>query len=100
AVVKNFNFKSLHETISPLYMTLHPEGGLIFKIKTTDVADLLSTMKEHWDSYQTEEPFTYAFMDDLFTKAYTAEQKTSVILHIFAVLTIFVRSEEHTSELQ
>lgn len=90
AVVKNFNFKSLHETISPLYMTLHPEGGLIFKIKTTDVAGLLSTMKEHWDSYQTEEPFTYAFMDDLFTKAYTAEQKTSVILHIFAVLTILV----------
>lgn len=90
AVVKNFNFKSLHETISPLYMTLDPEGGLIFKIKTTEVAGLLSTMKEHWDSYQTEEPFTYAFMDDLFTKAYTAEQKTSVILNIFAVLTIFV----------
>src|SRR5690606_36770581 len=69
---------------------LHPEGGLVLKIKTTDVADLLSTMNEHWDSYQTEERFTYAFMDDLFTKADTAEQKTSVILNIFAVLAIFV----------
>ena len=51
-VVKNFNFKSLHEAISPLYMTLQPEGGLIFKIKTTDVAGLLATMKKQWDSLQ------------------------------------------------
>ena len=52
-VVKNFNFKSLHEAISPLYMTLQPEGGLIFKIKTTDVAGLLATMKKQWDNYNT-----------------------------------------------
>ena len=89
-VVKNFNFKSLHEAISPLYMTLHPEGGLIFKIKTTDVSGLLTTMEKQWDSFHTDEPFTYAFMDDLFNKTYAAEQKTSVILNIFAVLTIFV----------
>ncbi|MEP7319510.1 MAG: ABC transporter permease, partial [Panacibacter sp.] len=58
-VVKNFNFKSLHEAISPLYMSLQPESGLIFKIKTTDVAGLLATMKKQWDSYNTGEPFTY-----------------------------------------
>src|SRR6185312_202803 len=89
-VVKNFNFKSLHEAISPLYMTLQPEGGLIFKIKTTDVAGLLSTMKKQWDSYKTEEPFTYNFMDDLFNKTYSAEQKTGTILNIFSVLIILV----------
>ncbi len=44
-VVKNFNFKSLHETVSPLYMTFRPEGGLIFKIKTTDIPGLLAAMK-------------------------------------------------------
>ena len=60
-VVKNFNFKSLHEAITPLLMTLQPEGGLIFKIKTTDVAGLLATMKKQWDSYNTDEPFTYTF---------------------------------------
>src|SRR6478735_210207 len=89
-VVKNFNFKSLHETISPLFMSLQPEGGLIFKIKTTDIAGLLATMKKNWDAYKPEEPFTYAFMDDLFNKTYAAEQKTGTILNIFSVLTIFV----------
>lgn len=89
-VIKNFNFKSLHETISPLYMTLYPEGGLIFKTKTTDVAGLLATMKKAWDSYQTDEPFSYNFMDDLFNNTYATEQKTGNILNLFAILTIFV----------
>jgi putative ABC transport system permease protein len=89
-VVKNFNFKSLHEAISPLYMTLQPEGGLIFKIKTTDVAGLLAMMKKNWDSYNTGEPFSYNFMDDLFNKTYSAEQKTGAILNIFSILIILV----------
>ena len=89
-VVKNFNFKSLHDAISPLYMTLNPEGGLIFKIKTADVAGLLTTMKNQWDSYKTGEPLEYNFMDDLFNKTYATEQKTASILNLFSILTIFV----------
>jgi putative ABC transport system permease protein len=89
-VVKNFNFKSLHEAVSPLYMVLYPESGLIFKIKTNDVAGLLATMKKQWNAYNTDEPFTYSFMDDLFNKTYSAEQKTGTILNIFSILTIFV----------
>jgi putative ABC transport system permease protein len=89
-VVKDFNFKSLHEPITPLFMTLQPEGGLIFKIKTTDIAALLSTMKKKWDSFNTGEPFTYAFMDDLYNKTYNSEQKTGAILNIFSILTIFI----------
>lgn len=89
-VVKNFNFRSLHEVISPLYMTFEPQGGLIFKINTADIKGVLAAMKKQWDSYHTKEPFTYAFMDDLFNKAYAAEQKTATVLNIFAALTIFV----------
>ena len=37
-----------------------------------------------------EEPFNYAFMDDLVNKTYESEQKTSKILTIFAGLTIFI----------
>ena len=89
-VVKNFNFKSLHDAITPLFMSLQPEGGLIFKIKTTDVQGLLTTMKKQWDAYKTDEPFTYNFMDDLYNKTYAAEQKTGTILNIFSILIIFI----------
>jgi putative ABC transport system permease protein len=89
-VVKNFNFKSLHEAVSPLFMCWLQEGGLIFKIKTTDVAGLLATMKKNWDAYNTDQPFTYSFMDDLFKKTYSTEQKTGNILNIFSLLIILV----------
>ncbi len=89
-VVKDFHFRSLHEPITPLLMTLEPDQGLLFKIKTADVQGLLATMKKQWDSFNTEEPFTYAFMDDLYDKTYSAEQKTGTILNIFALLTILV----------
>ena len=90
-VVKDFNFKSLHEPITPLLMTLQPEGGLIFKIKTADIQGLLASMKKEWGKFNTDDQaFTYAFMDDLYNKTYAAEQKTGTILNIFAVLTILV----------
>jgi putative ABC transport system permease protein len=89
-VVKDFNFNSLHNPISPLLMTLQPEGGLIFKVNTTDISGLIATMKKRWDAYNTGETFTYSFMDDLFNKTYAAEQKTGTILNIFSALTIFV----------
>ncbi|MEO6637817.1 MAG: ABC transporter permease, partial [Ginsengibacter sp.] len=42
-VVKDFNFRSLHQPITPLLMTLSPEWGLIFKVRTADMQGLLAT---------------------------------------------------------
>jgi len=89
-VVKNFNFKSLHEAISPLFMSLQPESGLIFRIKTADVAGLLASMQKEWDKYNSGEAFTYNFMDDLFDKTYSTEAKTGTILNIFSLMIILV----------
>ena len=89
-VVKDFNFQSLHEAITPLLMRLNPNSGLIFKVKTADIHGLLTTMKTQWDQFNTGETFTYTFMDDLYNKTYATEQKTGTILNIFAALTILV----------
>jgi putative ABC transport system permease protein len=89
-VVRDFHFRSLHQAITPLLMVLQPESGLIIKVKTKDIAALLASMKQQWAKFKPEEPFTYAFMDELYNKTYSAEQKTSRILNIFAALTILV----------
>lgn len=89
-VVQDFHFKSLHETISPLLMVLENNGGLIIKVKTRDVSGLLSAMKTRWAAFGVDEPFEYAFMDELFAKTYISEQKTGTILSLFAGLTIFI----------
>ncbi|MBC7424241.1 MAG: ABC transporter permease [Ferruginibacter sp.] len=89
-VVKDFHFRSLHEAITPLLMVLKPEWGLIVKTKTADVAGLLTSMKQQWQKLNAEEPFEYAFVDELYNKTYITEQKTGRILSIFTVLTILV----------
>lgn len=89
-VVKDFHFKSLHEVITPLLMTLNPDNGLIVKVKATDIAGLLHSMNQLWLKFGNEEPFEYAFMDELYMKTYAAEQRTGRILNIFALLTIFI----------
>jgi putative ABC transport system permease protein len=89
-MVKDFHFKSLHEEIAPMMMVLEESHGLIVKVKTKDVSSLLTSIKMQWDQFNTEEPFSYAFIDELFNETYTAEQKTGTILGIFAGLTIFI----------
>lgn len=89
-VVKDFHFKSLHEGITPLLMVSEKSYGLIVKVKSNDVEALLTSLKTQWQKLNSEEPFSYSFMDELFEKTYQAEQKISIILSIFSGLTIFV----------
>jgi putative ABC transport system permease protein len=90
-VVKDFNFRSLHELISPLAMVMNTNSGtVIAKVQTEDVGSLLSSLNETWIAFAPYEPFDYSFLDERFQNTYQAEQKVSHILGIFAGLTIFV----------
>ena len=90
-VVKDFNFRSLHQLITPLVMTMTPGfGETIVKINTADVPGVLASMKSKWGMFKTEQPFTYSFLDDRYNNTYKAEQNIGAILGIFAGLTIFV----------
>jgi putative ABC transport system permease protein len=89
-VVEDFHFKSLHEKINPLMMVLQKSPGLIMRIKTRDLSGLLTHIKTIWNQYQPEEPFTYAFLDQLYNQTYQSEEKTGTILDLFAGLTIFI----------
>jgi len=90
-VVKDFNFRSLHESISPLVMTLAPNpSSLIAKLKTSDAAPLIAQCSKLWASLGAEDAMSYSFLDDRFNNTYKAEQKTGTIVGIFAGLTIFV----------
>jgi putative ABC transport system permease protein len=89
-VVRDFNFKSLHEPITPLFMVLDRESGLIFKVHTSDIRGLLAHMKDRWQSLGAAEPFRFNFMDQLYNDTYALEGRTSMLLNLFAVLTILV----------
>jgi putative ABC transport system permease protein len=89
-VIKDFHFRSLHETIAPLIMLNNPYGGLIVRVNTKEIAALLSSIESKWKSFQVEEPFSYSLLDELYNETYLAEQKMGNIMNIFGGLTIFV----------
>ena len=92
-IVKDFHYVSVKEKIAPLVMMLsRPSGGLILKIKPTEVSSLLADIKKQWISYNAKGPFSYAFTDDKFEAAYNSEKRTGTIFTSFALISIIVAS--------
>lgn len=90
-IVKDFHFRSMHERIGPLVMTLNNGWGwMMVKTRSAQVSGLLAAMKKSWDGFHSDMPFSYTFLDERFNETYKAEQKTGQILGTFAGLTIFV----------
>ncbi|HEY9488606.1 MAG TPA: ABC transporter permease [Chryseosolibacter sp.] len=89
-VIKDFHFRSLRETISPLIMLNNPYGGLIIRTRTKEMAGLLSSIENDWKAFHVEEPFSYALLDELYDETYLAEQKMGKIMKLFGALTICV----------
>ncbi|MDF7815639.1 ABC transporter permease [Hymenobacter sp. YC55] len=90
-VIKDFHFKSLHEPITPLVMTLaHSSGAMIVKVKGSGLADLVASLKEQWTKFSPDEPFSYSFLDERFMQTYEAEKRLGRILYLFAGLTVLV----------
>jgi putative ABC transport system permease protein len=64
--------------------------GLIVKIKTADVHNLLADIKKQWDVFNPGAPFAYYFLDDKFASLYSSEQKAGQIFTAFAVVAIAI----------
>jgi putative ABC transport system permease protein len=90
-VVKDFHFRSLHESITPLVMVLSQNSStIILKLNTRDIAGVLASVRSKWTAFTTEAPLNYSFLDERYNLTYSAERKTGLILAIFAGLTIFI----------
>ncbi|HRI21651.1 MAG TPA: FtsX-like permease family protein, partial [Panacibacter sp.] len=92
-VVQDFNYASAKQKIAPLMMMLGGNyGGLIVKIKTTNVEGFLSDLKKQWSSFNPAGPLEYNFLDEKFASLYASEQRTQQIFSVFAVLAIIIAS--------
>lgn len=90
-VVKDFHFKSLRESISPLVMVMNKNfGNLIIKTKPGSPSALLSAIEAKYNALPHDLPFSFSFLNERISNTYHAERKTGAILGIFAGLTIFV----------
>jgi len=90
-VVKDFNFNSLHEEVSPLAMRWRKENGSIaVRIATKNIPGLIAQIENKWRAMAPSQPFNYTFMDQDFNKTYRSEQQTGGLFITFATLAIFI----------
>jgi putative ABC transport system permease protein len=90
-VVKNFNFESLRQNISPLGFFLGNSTGFAsFKVNTANINNLVGQIENKWKAMAPSMPFSYRFMDDSFDDMYRSEQRVGKIAIIFSVLAILI----------
>jgi putative ABC transport system permease protein len=90
-VMKNFNFSSLRDVVTPLALFLGKDNGNIsVRINSTDIPNVIAQIKNEWKAIAPSQPFDYSFMDEDFNKLYTTEQRTGQIFITFAVLAIVI----------
>lgn len=91
-VVKDFNFRSLHEQVTPLIIHILPDwyGYLSLRVSAGDLQNTLQTINDKWNGIVPQSPLKYTFLDDDFSAFYKGEQNLQLILTLFTVLSVFI----------
>ncbi|TWR27953.1 FtsX-like permease family protein [Mucilaginibacter achroorhodeus] len=90
-VIKDFNFKSLRDNITPVVMMLQSNNNaLSVKLQGADVKHFLPLIEAKWNKASPNQQFEYSFMGEDFNAAYRTEQRTGQLFLVFATLAIVI----------
>lgn len=91
-VVKDFNFSSLRDNVTPLAMVMAPDwmASLSIKVNTNDLPRLMTRIEDKWKKLAPYQHFEYSFMDDDFNAMYNNEQRMGKLFIIFTTLAIII----------
>jgi putative ABC transport system permease protein len=90
-VVKDFNFKSLRETVTPILFNLNQGANYLnVRISVADVGPLLDQIKSRWKMFSANRDFSYTFLENNFDTVYRAEQRTGRISVAFTTLAMII----------
>jgi ABC-type antimicrobial peptide transport system permease subunit len=91
-VVKDFNFKSLREQISPLLFFTWGWKGSVLYVRTTakDAPQAIAAVKKEYKKYASDLPFSYRFVDQQFDEKYRSDQRAGLLFNLFAAMAIFI----------
>ncbi|HZX11714.1 MAG TPA: ABC transporter permease [Acidobacteriota bacterium] len=93
-VVKDFHFRSKHQKIEPLVLSLIPDNRYIYyaslRISGQNIKRTLNSIKDTWRSMAPTRPFQYFFLDNEFDQLYKSEMKTSRLFDFLTVMALFI----------
>ena len=92
-VVKDFHFRSLHETIGPLVFFKPPPSWFsLFSIRISpdNIETTLARIEDVWDRFDPAHPLTHSFLDQGFQALYQSETLVQTLLNYAMALAIFI----------
>lgn len=93
-VVKDFNFRSLHEEIGPMFFQLSQNflNQVIVRLQEDELSANLLQLPEVYHRFNPGQSFTYHFIDEDYQALYGAEERISGLGRYFALLAILLSS--------
>jgi len=94
-VVKDFNFMSLRDKVTPLVIQSNEAFGggnqfFVTRIKSGQIPDAIKSIEAKWKELQPEEPFKFLFLDENLNAQYMSEQQSGKLFAVFSGLAILV----------
>jgi putative ABC transport system permease protein len=98
-VVKDFNVQSAHQVVTPMALfhvsSKNYTAGtsyIVATIRGGDIANILRSFKDKWQTFAPATPFESYFLDRDFEVLYNADQRMGTVFGIFTLLSILVAS--------
>ncbi len=91
-IAKDFNIKSLHSEIEPLFMLNFPRfnGQLALKVNTNNYSEVSSYIENVWGKFYPAFPLKADFLEDKIAALYKADEKSGKIIGIFSSVAILI----------
>jgi putative ABC transport system permease protein len=90
-IVKDFNFNSLRQNITPVVMMLADnKDALSIRVNTKNYPAFVARVEQLWKQINPNEHFEYAFMNQDFEAAYRSELRMGTLFLSFTVLAIII----------
>jgi putative ABC transport system permease protein len=91
-VVKDFNFSSLHNAVTPLVM-YYPKSrveDIYVRFTGADLSHIVSSVSEDWNSVLPSLPFEYQFMDENLASLYRTDDVFETMFVFFSVIALII----------
>ena len=91
-IVKDFNYKSLHNSIEPLVIIYLPRQGQYVNLKMagSNLPETIEKISAIWDELAPGFPFNYHFLDQSFEKLYKKDVQMAKAVSLFSLIAIAI----------
>ena len=91
-IVKDFKYASIHDKTGPLvaFEDANWYSTFMIRIAPKNASNAIAALQNTWKKILPAAPLEYNFLDDTFNELYKADQQSSVLILIFALIAVAI----------